>query len=280
VERNYLEVETPVRLPTLVPEAHIIPIHSGNMFLQTSPELCMKRLLARGVPKIFQICKCFRKGELGRLHLEEFTMLEWYSAGSDYLGLMDECEALFAFLAESLQLAGNKLTYSGLTVDLATPWERLTVDEAFHRYAPMTLAESLDNDQFEQVLVEHVEPHLGRYRPTFLVDYPAVLGALARLKDTDNTVAERVELYVAGLELANGFSELTDVEEQRRRFDIERGMIRAVGRDPGVVPEKFLDDLPRIAKAAGIAMGLDRLLMLFFNVPTIDDVLAFGPDDL
>ncbi|MBU2539025.1 MAG: EF-P lysine aminoacylase GenX [Proteobacteria bacterium] len=279
IDRGYLEVETPIRIPAPAPEAHIVPMISEDWFLQTSPELCMKRLLAAGIPRIFQLCKCFRKAERGDRHLPEFTMLEWYAAGSDYRGLMADCEALLRHLAEATG-KGGVLEWQGHKIDLSPVWERLTVAEAFQRYAPCTVEEALAQDRFDEVLVEYVEPHLGNATPTFLCDYPAALGALARLSPTDPSVAERFELYVTGLELANGFSELVDPVEQRIRFLAEQDTIRLLGRDPGPMPDKFLDALEAMPSAAGIALGVDRLVMLFADAERIDQVVAFTPEFL
>ena len=279
IDRGYLEVETPLRIPAPAPEAHIVPIASEGWFLQTSPELCMKRLLAAGIPRIFQICKCFRKGERGDRHLPEFTMLEWYAAQSDYRDLMADCGALLRHLAGAMGKSGV-LEWQGRRIELGPEWERITVAEAFRRYAPCTVEEALAKDQFDELLVEHVEPHLGIVTPTFLCDYPAALGALARLSPVDPTVAERFELYVAGLELANGFSELVDPMEQRARFVAEQESIRLQGREPGPMPEVFLDGLETMPPAAGIALGVDRLAMLFAGAERIDQVVAFTPEGL
>ncbi len=277
IDRGYLEVDTPLRIPAPAPEAHIEPLASEGWFLQTSPELCMKRLLAAGLPKIFQLCKCFRKGERGDRHLPEFTMLEWYAAGSDYRDLMADCEALLRDLASAMGKEGV-LEWQGCRIDLGPEWERITVAEAFQRYAPCTVEEALSRDRFDEMLVEYVEPHLGMATPTFLCDYPATLGALARLSPDDPAVAERFELYVAGLELANGFSELVDPVEQRARFLAEQESIRLQGRDPGPMPERFLDALETMPPAAGIALGVDRLVMLFAGAGKIDQVVAFTPE--
>jgi len=279
IDCGYLEVETPLRIPAPAPEAHIVPLTSEGWFLQTSPELCMKRLLAAGIPKIFQICKCFRKDERGDRHLPEFTMLEWYAADSDYRDLMMDCEALLRHLAVAMGKDGV-LEWQGRRIDLGPEWERITVAEAFRRYAPCTVDEALAQDRFDEMLVEHVEPHLGMPTPTFLYDYPATLGALARLSPTDPTVAERFELYVAGLELANGFSELVDPVEQRTRFLAEQEAIRLQDRDPGPMPELFLAELAEMPQAAGIALGVDRLAMLFAGAERIDQAVAFVPERL
>jgi len=278
-ERGYLEVVTPLRLPVLAPEFWIVPEASGPLFLQTSPELCMKRLLAAGHERIFQICPCFRKGERGRLHLPEFQMLEWYQAGASYLELMEECEELLWEVAELSGLAGLP-ERSGNGMSLEPPWERLTVAEAFARYAGMSPEDALAAGMFEEILVNRVEPHLGLAQPTFLCDYPAELASLARVKPGVAGVAERFELYVNGVELANGFSELTDPVEQRRRFERERGLIINAGRDPGPMPEAFLRELAGLQSAAGIALGVDRLVMLLAGAVELDEVISFVPEEL
>ncbi len=284
LSRSYLEVDTPVRLPVLIPEAEIIPIQSEDWFLQTSPELCMKRLLAHGCSQLFQICHCFRRGERGRLHQEEFTMLEWYRTGWSYVELMDECEEMVRAVAE--QSAGRKDTgkemsvhWAGKDISLASPWQRMTVEDAFRRYGGVSAAEAADRGMFDQILVESVEPNLGWQRPVFLYDYPISLASLARPKEENPEVAERFELYVGGVELANGFSELTDAVVQRQRFshEIER---EEKGKANPVMPEKFLQALVDLPDCAGIALGLDRLLMIVVGAQTIAEVLPFSERDL
>lgn len=274
IAQGYLEVETPVRIPAPIPEAHIESIQTNNWYLQSSPEVCMKRLLSKGFPKIFQICKCFRGNERGAKHLPEFTMLEWYRAGADYTDLMVECEALFIFIGEKLDL--QDAAYSSKSL----PWPRLTVADAFESYSSVSIIDAIKNDQFEEVLVEKIEPNLGQKTPLFLTDYPASMGSLARLKEGDSEVAERFELYVNGLELANGFSELIDPREQRQRFKEEQQKMESAGRQTAPLPEKFLDDLERMPHSAGIALGIDRLAMLVANTKDIADVVAFTPEDL
>jgi len=277
--RNYLEVETPLRIPAPAPESHIDAIPSRDWFLHTSPELCMKRLMAAGYHQIFQISKCFRDGERGSNHLPEFTMLEWYRAGIDYCELMNECEALVLFIAQSLEM-GDRITYQGRTIDLRRPWQRLTIDEAFTRFSPVSINEALESGCFDEVMVMHVEPGIFGEKPAFLYDYPLSLASLARKKKEDPTVAERFEMYIGGLELANAFSELTDAEEQRLRFSEERECRRGSGKTVYPSPEKFLNELGYMPDAAGIALGVDRLVMLFTDRPVIDDVVAFTQEDL
>jgi elongation factor P--(R)-beta-lysine ligase len=240
----------------------------------------MKRLLAAGYPKIFQICKCFRAGERGALHLPEFTMLEWYRTGTDYRTLMDDCESLVARIAAELGL-GDAVSWQGKRICLLPPWERITVGEAFARYVGLSVEEALRRDCFDEIMVCAVEPHLGMERPVFLYEYPAELGALARVNAENPEVAERFELYAAGLELANAFSELTDVEEQRRRFE-EASRDRRLKNCPAypLLPERFLAALSQMPPSAGIALGIDRLAMILADQATIDAVVAFTPESL
>ncbi|HHB75470.1 MAG TPA: EF-P lysine aminoacylase GenX [Desulfobulbus sp.] len=284
-EREYLEVDTPIRLPVLLPESEIVPYASENCWLQTSPELCMKRLLARGATRLFQICHCFRKEEQGRLHAPEFTMLEWYHVGWNYLDLMQECEELIVALAAAcsaftgIAANGKNILRNKKKVLLTPPWDRLSVDEAFAAYTDTTAGKALAEGRFDEFLVTEIEPHLGWDRPLFLYDYPVRLGSLARPKPGAPHLAERFELYCCGIELANGFSELVDAEEQRLRFSRELASVQGhVQREK--MPESFLQDLARLGDTAGIACGVDRLLMLFSGASCLDDVLVFSRDEL
>lgn len=279
VAQGYLEVETPQRIPAPAPESQIDAVPADGWFLHTSPELCMKRLLAAGYPRIFQISRCWRAGERGSRHVPEFTLLEWYRVGADYRDLMEECEALIPAVAHGIGLQ-DEIVYQGQPIDLRAPWERMSVREAYARYTRTSMAEALKRDLFDQVMVEDVEPHLGAGRPTFLYDYPASRGALARLRTDDPTVAERFELYIAGLELANAFSELIDPEEQRARFVREEAHRRSLGKQPYPLAKKFLDELHNMPPAAGIALGVDRLVMLLLDAQRIDEVVAFTPEEL
>jgi len=279
VEHDYLEVETPCRIPAPVPEAHIDAQPSGNWYLHTSPELGMKRLLAAGYPRIFQICKCFRSNERGARHLPEMTLLEWYTAGHDYLDMMDQCEELIRFVA--LQAGfGEVVLYQGQRIDLAAQWDRMTVAAAFDTFASMSMQTALENHRFDEIMAVEIEPHLGRPKPLFLFDYPAAAGALARLKSDDRLVAERLELYIGGLELCNAFTELVDSVEQRSRFEHEQAVRGLAGKPVYPLPQKFLDALQHMPEAAGNALGVDRLAMLFADTAQIDDVVAFTPEEL
>jgi lysyl-tRNA synthetase class 2 len=278
-EKGYLEVETPYRIPSPAPEAHIDAAPSGTWFLQTSPEICMKRMIAEGYRRIFQICRCWRDGERGSKHLPEFTMLEWYRADADYLDLMAECEALIQSVACTVG-KGNSLTLKGNVIDLGGPWERISVRDAFRRYGDTTMEEALERDLFDELMVEKIEPRLGLEKPTFIHDYPACRGALARLRTDDPTVAERFELYMGGLELANAFSELTDSREQHARFTQEAAYRGSMGKPVYPLPEKFLAEMHHMPSTAGIALGIDRLVMTLLDVETIDAVVAFTPEEL
>lgn len=279
IQQDFLEVETPVRILSPAPEEHIEAIPSGSWFLHTSPELCMKRLLAAGYPRIFQICKCFRAEERGGKHLPEFTMLEWYVAQFDYTKLMDQCQAMLTVTLNDMGHARDIL-WQNKKINLTTPWERIAVTDAFSRHAPISMKEALEKDQFDEILVEYIEPHLAQDRPVFLYDYPAELASLAKIKKSDATVAERFELYIGGMEIANGFSELTDANEQRRRFEEASGARAAKHWCSYPMPEKFLVALEHLPPSAGIALGIDRLTMILAGTATIDDVIPFPPEAL
>jgi lysyl-tRNA synthetase class 2 len=239
----------------------------------------MKRLLAAGYERIFQIGPCFRSKERGGQHLPEFTMLEWYRTREDYLSLADDCERLLHAACRDVR-GSDRIEIEGKSIDLAPPWERLAVREAFRTHAGWDPVEEEEPDRFEQDLALKVIPVLPRERPAFLVDFPAYEASLARKKAEDPRVAERLELFAGGLELANGFSELTDPEEQRRRFEEANERRRARGEKAYPLPEKFLGFLGRLPPSAGIALGIDRLVMLLAGASRIDEVVPLVPEDL
>lgn len=274
VERGLLEVETPQRIPANAPELHINAVEAGGAVLHTSPELAMKRLLAAGYPDLFQLCRVWRDAERGSRHLPEFTLLEWYRRDADYTALMRDCEALLLHLAPS-----GRIGWRGGTIDLTPPWPCLTVSEAFHRYAFCGVDDAMASGRFDEILTTEVEPRLGP-GPLFLIDYPAPLAALSRLKPSDPAIAERVELYLGGLELANGFSELTDPAEQRERFTADEATRRTAGKPPRPLPEPYLAELANLPPCAGIALGIDRLVMLLTDARAIDEVVALTPEQL
>lgn len=296
-DRGLLEVETPLLAQAPVPDLHLhsfaVPTSEGEHWLQTSPEYAMKRLLAAGSGPIYQISKVFREGEAGRRHNPEFTLLEWYRPGFTARELMDEMDA-----------------YLAATLD-AEPAERRSYEEVFrqslgldpHRATVAELADcaadaGLDappdltrDDWLQWLLAQRIEPELGggtdrtaagtvdaRIRPTFVYDFPSSQAALARIRVDPGgpPVAERFEVFIRGMELANGFHELTDAAEQRRRFEEELEKRRAAGKPTVPLDERFLaaleDGLP---DCSGVALGFDRLVMLAFGTDRLDDVLAF-----
>lgn len=276
---NFLEIETPHRIPVPIPEAHIDLVENDGWILHPSPELCMKRLLTRGFERIYQICRCWRHGERGALHLPEFTMLEWYRTHADYSDLMHDCVKLIRTLADNLGL-GNRIERGGKTIRLDGDWEQLTVAVAFEQFAGMTVEDALERNVFDEIMVGQIEPRLGVHRPTFLLDYPVARGSLSRRKPDNASVAERFELYIDGIELANAFSELVDSTEQRFRFSRERAERRTMGKPDYGLPEKLLTDLKHLPPSAGIALGMDRLVMILTGATGIDSVVSFTPETL
>jgi lysyl-tRNA synthetase class 2 len=277
--KGYLEVDTPLLIPAPAPESHIDAVAAGKSFLQTSPELCMKRLLAAGYPKIFQISHCWRDKERGTRHLPEFTMLEWYRSGADYNDLMLETVELLTSLASSYCRDGLLIVNSN-RVKMGGEWDRISVRDAFNLYTETSMEKALQDDEFDRLMSELIEPCLGLSQPTVICDYPAERAALARLKSDDPSVSERFELYIAGMELANAFSELNDEKIQRQRF-IEESVLRAARNAPPYpMPEPFLSEVGKMPSSAGIALGIDRLVMLLTGAETIDEVVAFTPEDL
>jgi elongation factor P--(R)-beta-lysine ligase len=270
---------------------------SSRLYLRTSPEFACKKLLAAGERCIVEFAKVFRNRERGALHHPEFTLIEWYRAGEPYESLMTDCRAILARVAEA---AGTKtLTFRGRTADPFAEPERLTVADAFARFAKIDLLATLpggepdrdglagaarvagirvsDDDRwgdiFSRVLIEKIESHLGIGRPAILDRYPAVQAALARPASDDRRVAERFELYACGVELANGFGELTDPLEQRRRLEAEMTEKERIYGERYPIDEDFLAALAAMPQACGIALGLDRLVMLATGAARIEQVL-------
>jgi len=277
--RGFIEVQTPVLVDSIAPEpfieAFLVPQSRGNSFLAPSPELNMKRLLAKGLDKIYQLGPVFRRGEQGKRHLPEFTMLEWYRAYEDYRGLMADCEDLLRYVARATGHEDGRVSYQGTIVDLKGPFYRLTVKDAFSRFAGWVPGPNPDPDRFDEDLAFKVEPCLPRDRPTFLLDYPASCASLSRLKASCPDIAERVELYIGDLEIANGFSELVDPEEQERRFRKETKRRKRKGLPVYPMPADFLDSLKSMPPSAGMALGVDRLVMFFTDSDDIREVAVF-----
>jgi lysyl-tRNA synthetase class 2 len=278
VERGFVEVQTPVRTPAPAPERHIDAVRSEGWYLQTSPELYMKRLLAAGYDKIFQIGPVFRKGERGRRHHPEFTLLEWYRLGADYDALKADCQDLLQAVCAHVGRF-PRFSYGAHLLSVLSPWEHWTVRDIFLNRAGWDPFKNYEADRFTEDLVEKIEPALGFPSPAFLSDYPPEEAALARLRPHgDVRVAERFELYWAGIELANGFSELTDRREQEARFRKCLAQRREEGRDVYPWPQRFLESLDDLDAAAGIALGVDRLVMLLTDASSMDEVTAFEPE--
>jgi lysyl-tRNA synthetase class 2 len=283
--RGYTEVDTPYAVMAPGEEVHLRARPAGDLWLNTSPEFAMKKLLAGGSGPIFQLARVWRDEPWSPTHAPEFTMLEWYSLGADMGALMAET---FELLRATLP---PEVTCQGVTTRLDEP-EFLTVAEAFERYVgadvlgtagdAAALAAQADaklrvgedwEDLFFRLLLERVEPHLGRDRATFLTHWPAAQAALARKSPDDPRVAERFELYVCGIELANAFVELTDAAEQRARFVADRARRHALYGEDWVLDEDFLAAVAQLPACSGIALGFDRLAMLATGAARIADVL-------
>jgi len=256
--------------------------HGQRLFLQTSPEFHMKRLLAAGSGPIFQICKAFRDRERGRLHNPEFTLLEWYRPGLDHWGLMDEVESLVASVLHCTRPFARhsyrELFQARLGIDpLTAEAEALRACALDHGLAEAAQLQLDGPDPWLALLISRfIEPELGRGIPCFVYDFPASKAALARLRPGDPEVAERFELYAEGLELANGFHELGDAAEQRERFQWDLQQRRSAGRPIVPMDRRLLEALEQgFPDCAGVALGLDRLLMLRIGAHSIDEVLAF-----
>lgn len=274
-EQDFLEVETPVHIRTPPPELHIEAVPAGDSFLRTSPELHMKRLLAAGYERIFQLGPCFRAGEKGALHHSEFTMLEWYRSNADYLDVLSDTEALIQAVATAVH-GGTEFQYDGTSINVGRSCECHTIADAFRRHAGWDPTAEYDEDRFTVDLVEKIEPCLPRDRAVILKDYPAEAAALARCRPGTPPVAERWELYLGGLELANAFSELTDAAEQRRRFEEWTRARQRTGQAVYALDERFLSALEEgMPPSGGVALGIDRLVMLLADQPRIARVRPF-----
>jgi lysyl-tRNA synthetase class 2 len=278
-KRDFLEVDTPVRSPAIAPEEFITPFQSEGWFLAASPELYMKRLLAAGYDRIFQFSHSFRKGERGRRHNPEFIMLEWYRTGADYTQIIADIEAMVTAIAIRLGLKNDGIEYQGRTIDIKPPWPRVTVGDAFLQAAGWDPVAEADSLRFDTDFVTSVLPAFSPRRPTVLTDYPAPMASLARLKPGNPAVAERAEVFIGGLELANAYSELTDASEQEQRFRQAIEQITKDRRQEMPLPEKFLKALPGLPECAGAALGVDRLVMLFCDAASIDEVMAFPEEE-
>ena len=278
--REVLEVETPLLCAGTVTDPTVLPWQSAGRWLQTSPEYAMKRLLAAGSGPIYQICKAFRAGEAGARHNPEFTLLEWYRPGFDLNALMDEVAALLRTVLPCEQ--PEKIRYAELfQAHTGSDPHRATASElsAVARRHLAVSFESAPRNTWLDLLFSHlIEPTLRDRGPVFIYDYPASQAALAQLGDADRVrVARRFELYVDGLELANGYLELRDAAEQQHRFQADQQQLAAQGEPPRPLDERLLAALAAgLPTCSGVALGIDRLLMLQLGVEQIDTTLSFG----
>jgi len=269
-ERDFVEVSTPLRVAAPGVDFHVDAVPSDGQYLVTSPELDMKRLLVGGMPRVFQLARVARADEDGPLHAPEFTMLEWYRAFAELEEVLLDTEQLVRSVVRSLAGEDEVFVLGKRKVTVKKPFERLTVRQAFQRYAGVKDAARLaarDEDRYFELLVSKVEPALADFpRPVFLTRYPISQAALARPYPDDPTVAERAELYFGGIELCNAYGELTDPVEQRRRFVNEAKRRKALRRPVYPLDERFLAALVEgMPPSAGNALGLDRLVMVATN---------------
>jgi elongation factor P--(R)-beta-lysine ligase len=308
-EQGFAEVDTGILQVSPGNETHLhaprTELHGANgeratRYLRTSPEFACKKLLAAGEQKIFEFARVFRDRERGDLHLPEFTMLEWYRASTPYDAVMADSIAVVGRAAQATGI--RQFSFRGTTADPFAEPERLTVAGAFERFAGIDLLATIADgngdrarlaaaatgrvritdddtwsDIFSKVLVEHIEPKLGQGRLTILFEYPAPEAALARAKPSDPRVAERFEIYACGVELANGFGELTDPREQRKRFTLAMDEKQRRYGERYPLDEDFLDAIARMPKASGVALGFDRLVMLATGAVRIDQVVWTPP---
>lgn len=312
---GFHEVETPllVQSPGTEPYLEVFEselltpgFHNKKAYLLTSPELSMKKLLSAGMGSIFTICKSFRNGEgFSSFHNPEFSILEWYRVDADYTDVMSDCENLLLFILNKVNSdnsQNNKLTYQNQTYDLSTPWERISVSEAFLKYAGISQEDMLDEEKiiaiakekgyqvsnsttweeaYNQILLNEIEPHLGKTKPTILYDYPASQAALSKKKNSDPRFAERFEFFIGGIELGNAFSELTDADEQEARMKEDLIVRKSLGKVEYQMDQDFIEALRLgMPRTGGIAVGVDRLVMLFSDSASIKDTLLFPVEDV
>jgi elongation factor P--(R)-beta-lysine ligase len=271
-------------------------------YLSTSPEVPLKKLMVAGLKDCYSITKSFRNTEMqSTLHNPEFTILEWYRVGADYKAVMEDCEELILSIHKSV-CQDSFLTYQGKTIDLSLPWDRLTVAESFKKYASVDFDEFLDMDNarniaakkgytveshftweqlYNQIFLNEIETKLGMRKPLILYEFPGSMAALARKKASDPRFAERFEFYIEGLELGDAYSELTDAKEQEERFNNELKELKRLGKTMYEYDHDFIEALKLgLPECSGIAVGVDRLVMLFADVIDIKDTLFFPIDEL
>ena len=303
-ERSYLEIESPLITPCPTLDSNIHPVEvlledeQGNpssMFLHTSPEHAMKKLLAGGAEKIVYLGKVFRNREQTCLHNSEFTLCEWYRTGADYHDIMQDTEELIHFLGQKL-FNSSTLKYQGQAIDISLPFTKKTIHDLFLEHTGIDLTFAKDITSFKQLakeqnhlcsesdtwedlyfklFINYIEKTLGKKKAMFVTDYPSRMALMARVKEDDPLWVERAELYIGGLELANGYTELTDPQEQRERFLEEQKKKQMQGFNYPL-DEELIDALQSgLPPCSGMALGIDRLIMLFLDKTDIEDVLLF-----
>lgn len=334
LSRNFHEAETPLLVPYVIPESYLeyfeteLIDRQGNkkkMYLTSSPESSLKKLLAVGIGNCFEITKSFRNTEIGSsLHNPEFTILEWYRVKANYLDIISDCENLFAYIFKKVKFhlhnyhtterGSYELEYQGKRINLQNPWRRISVSDTLKKFADIdfdeitvnnakTLAEKFPVNKisaiakkkgyqftrkttwemlFNQIFLNEIETELAKLcQPVVIFDYPAPMAALAKIKDTDDRLAERFELYIAGLELADCYTELTDYRQQNKRFGQELLKRKRLKKAKIIADSDFLQALKiGLPDCAGIALGIDRLVMLFTDSKTIQETLFFPVDEL
>lgn len=273
--RNVLEVETPLLSPFTVTDRYIESFSAGDGFLQTSPEYAMKRLLAADSGPIFQICKAFRQEESGRQHNPEFTLLEWYRPGFTHHDLMDEMNELLINVGNFK--SAERLSYQNLFMQFCELDPLTCNDDDIKNQLKNINTHALNRDTCLQLLLsEKIEPHLGKEAPTFIYDFPASQAALAKIRHDNPPVAERFEVFIDGKEIANGFHELTDANEQQQRFEADQAYRQAHHKAVPDIDEYLIAAIHSgLPDCAGVALGIDRLIMCIANKSAIDEVIAF-----
>ena len=276
-QHDFLEVESPVRLSAPALEDYIDAVEAGaGCWLRTSPELHLKRMLAAGYERIFEIGPCFRAGESGDHHREEFTMLEWYRRGGSWRDLMADAQGMVRAAIAAIHPGKTALPFRGKLIRFDQNWQELTVFDAFERYAEMSLSEAIRRGEFELQLCEKVEPHLGNDAPLFLTEYPVECSGLSAPLEGRPGFVARWELYVAGLEIGNACSELVDPPEQERRFQATAELRARENRPVYPMDQPFMNAIWNgLAPSAGTAIGLDRLAMVLTDAADIAEVRAF-----
>jgi len=270
---DFVETETPAGILAPAAEEYIDSPCTDSFFLRSSPELQMKRLVCAGMKNIYQIGPCFRAGENGRLHRQEFSMLEWYMAGADYLDMLNFTRNMVRDAVQKIN-QNSLIHYRGEIIDVAADWEMISVRDAFKNFAGANADDAASEEGlFELILTEKVEPALPKNRPCVLIDYPVRFGAFARAKKEDPTLAERWELYIGGVELANAYGELTDAQIQRERFNSFARTRQRMNLKEYPVPTAFLEALDHgMPESTGCALGFDRLVMLIAGADSLAEV--------